>query len=71
MSIKSTDDIINKEVKQVVEQIFMHCTPDDDFWEIVPLLVKLCCQKVLSRYLALDLKQLSDKLEKLNKGDKT
>ena len=69
MSIKGLDDMINKEVAECVEQIYMRCTLDDDFWREVPLLVKLCCQKVLKRYLEADLQKMRDDLKKLHKEE--
>ena len=63
---EATDFIIDSEVRECVEQIYMHCSPDDDFWEMVPLLVKLCCQKVLNRYMTAGLEKLRADVRKLS-----
>ena len=69
MSMKGLDDMINKEVAECVEQIYIRCTPDGSFWREVPLLVKLCCEKVLKRYLEADLQKMRNDLKKLHEEE--
>jgi hypothetical protein len=68
MSVESIESITNEEVEKCIDQLIRHCEPSDDFLIAAPTIIKLCCFKVLNRYLKDDLGKMKEDLQKLNRG---